>query len=108
MKKFIGLMGLVFIGTVGWRVGESLSSDAVSMALGLLLGVMAGIPTALMVLAASRREGDYELHRRPLEKLESMGKIERHYHVHLHGDNGQGGGEGNTSRGGERGRLGSR
>lgn len=55
MKKIVLLMALVFIGAVGWRVGENLSSDAVSMAVGLLLGVMAGIPTALLVLASDRR-----------------------------------------------------
>ncbi|CAN5401997.1 hypothetical protein BH10CHL1_BH10CHL1_04720 [soil metagenome] len=55
MKKFIGLLLLVFVGMVGWRVGGSLSSDAMSMAVGVLFGVLAGVPTALLLLAAERR-----------------------------------------------------
>lgn len=34
---------------------RSLSSDAIAMAVGLLFGVFAGIPTALLVLASNRR-----------------------------------------------------
>lgn len=60
MKRFIGLAVLVFIGVVGWRIGERLSADALGMALGILFGVMAGIPAALMVLAANRREAGQE------------------------------------------------
>jgi hypothetical protein len=55
MKRFIGLLLLVFIGVVGWRVGGSLSSDAMSMAVGVLFGVLAGVPTALLLLASERR-----------------------------------------------------
>lgn len=55
MKRFLGLIVLVFIGTAGWRVGNSLSSDAISMAVGVLFGVLAGIPAALLLLAAERR-----------------------------------------------------
>lgn len=65
MKKLLALMALIFIGAVGWRVGEGMSSDAVSMAVGLLLGVMAGVPTALLVLASDRRQrNDDGYHRR--------------------------------------------
>jgi hypothetical protein len=55
MKRWIGLALLVFVGTAGWRIGESLSSDALSMAVGVLFGVMAGVPTALLVMAGNRR-----------------------------------------------------
>ena len=79
MKRFIGLLLLIIIGTVGWRVGETLSSDAVAMAVGILLDVMAGIPTVLMVLAADRREQQY----RP-PRTTGPSRVEHHYHVHLH------------------------
>lgn len=36
---------------------RSLSSDALAMAVGLLFGVFAGVPTALLVLASNRRQG---------------------------------------------------
>ena len=55
MKRWIGLALLVFIGTAGWRIGSALSPDALSMAVGVLFGVMAGVPTALLVMAGSRR-----------------------------------------------------
>ena len=55
MKRFLGLLLLVFVGTVGWRVGSGLSSDAVSMAVGIFFGILAGIPAALLVLASERR-----------------------------------------------------
>ncbi|MCX6047507.1 MAG: hypothetical protein NT075_20580 [Chloroflexi bacterium] len=64
MKKFIGLLLLIFAGAVGWRVGGGLSSDAVSMAVGVLFGVLAGVPTALLLLAAERRRSSSEELRR--------------------------------------------
>lgn len=57
MKKFFGLICLILVGTVGWRIGETLSSDAISMALGVFFGVLAGIPAALLVVASDRRQG---------------------------------------------------
>lgn len=56
MRRFIGLIALVFVGIIAWRIGESLSSDAISMAVGVLFGVLAGIPTALLVLVGGRRQ----------------------------------------------------
>lgn len=55
MKKWFGLAVIVFVGTAGWRVGDILSPDALSMAIGVLFGVLAGIPAALLVMAGSRR-----------------------------------------------------
>lgn len=66
MKKLLGLILLVFIGVIAWRIGDSLSSDAVSMAVGVLFGIMAGIPTALLVLASDRRRNEQaEMRREP-------------------------------------------
>lgn len=55
MKRYLGVAMMVFVGTAGWRIGESLSSDALSMAVGVLFGVLAGIPTALLVMSSGRR-----------------------------------------------------
>lgn len=55
MLRLIGLLLLVFVAMAGWRIGGSLSSDAISMAVGVLFGILAGIPTALLVLASGRR-----------------------------------------------------
>lgn len=58
MKKWFGLAIVVFVGTAGWRVGDILSPDALSMGVGVLFGVLAGIPTALLVMAGSRRRNE--------------------------------------------------
>ncbi|MCB0087781.1 MAG: hypothetical protein KDE54_07700 [Caldilineaceae bacterium] len=55
MKQIFSLMLLIFVAAIGWRIGGSLSSDAMGMAIGMLFGIMAGIPTALLVLASERR-----------------------------------------------------
>ena len=60
MKK-IGLLLLVaFVGAAGWSIGSQLSSDALGMSVGILLGVLAGLPVALLVIAAGRRSSHYE------------------------------------------------
>ena len=58
MKKLFLAVLLIFVGVAAWRIGGRLSSDALSMAIGLLLGVMAGIPAALLMLASNRRRGE--------------------------------------------------
>ena len=50
-------LGAIF---TAWRISELLSPDAIGMALGLTLGVIAGIPTlALVTLARGRDAEDY-------------------------------------------------
>src|SRR4051794_16230253 len=58
MRRWIGLALLIFVGAAGWRIGGSLSSDALSMAVGVLFGVVAGVPTALLLMAGSRRHSN--------------------------------------------------
>lgn len=55
MKQLTTLLLLLIGGFLVWRIGESLSSDAISMGLGIFFGMLAGVPAALLVLAASRR-----------------------------------------------------
>ena len=55
MKKLLILTCLLFVAIVAWRISERLSADAIGMALGVMFGVLAGIPTALLVLASARR-----------------------------------------------------
>ena len=58
MKSFFGMATLLFVGVAGWRIGGQLSADVLGMAIGILFGVMAGIPTALILLASQRRDRD--------------------------------------------------
>ena len=60
MKQLSIAAGLCILGWLTWRLSMSLSSDALGMAVGVVFGVLAGIPSALLVLATSsrRRERD--------------------------------------------------
>lgn len=60
MKKLVLLSGLTFFGIGAWRIGTQLSADAIGMALGVLFGVLAGLPVALLVLASNRRRDRHE------------------------------------------------
>ena len=55
MKRFLALVVLVVAGVATWQIGSKLSADAIGMGVGILFGVMAGIPTALLLLASQRR-----------------------------------------------------
>lgn len=55
MKHVTMLVLLLLGGFLAWRIGETLSSDAISMGLGIFFGMLAGVPASLLVLAASRR-----------------------------------------------------
>ena len=55
MKRFLALCILVFVGVATWIIGSKLSADAIGMGVGVMFGVMAGIPTALLLLASNRR-----------------------------------------------------
>lgn len=56
MKKFLILIVLVFVGVLAWRVADDISHDAVIMSIGVLFGVLAGVPAALLVVASQRRQ----------------------------------------------------
>lgn len=56
MRQFMGLAALIMVGVAAWRVTDGMSSDAISMAVGVLFGVIAGIPAALLVMASGRRQ----------------------------------------------------
>ncbi|RLT37650.1 MAG: hypothetical protein DWI57_13485 [Chloroflexi bacterium] len=55
MKRLAIVALLIFVGFAGWRVGGVLSTDAMGMAVGMVFGVLASLPVALLMLAASRR-----------------------------------------------------
>ena len=60
----IAVPGGAIFTAFAWRISELLSPDAIGMAIGLTFGVLAGVPTAALVLLARRRDdedgpGDY-------------------------------------------------
>lgn len=60
MKRLAVIVLLIFVGFAGWRAGGVLSTDAMSMAVGVVFGVLASIPAALLILAATRRSAPSE------------------------------------------------
>ena len=50
-------LGAIFT-AFAWRISELLSPDAIGMAIGLTFGVLAGVPTAALVLLARRRDDE--------------------------------------------------
>ncbi|HRJ40879.1 MAG: hypothetical protein KJZ86_16145 [Caldilineaceae bacterium] len=55
MKRLLILSALIFVGALGWRIGSAMSSDAIGIAVGVVFGVLASIPAALLLLVAGRR-----------------------------------------------------
>lgn len=73
MRRFVMLAVLVVLGVLAWQLGESLSSDALGMAVGVVFGVLAGIPAALLVLATSSRRRREEEADERAERYERYG-----------------------------------
>ena len=67
MKLFA--WGVLLLGAVGvWHLGEKLSPDALGMMVGLLFGMLAGIPAALLTLYAVRNSPTAEAPPTPLTR----------------------------------------
>ena len=80
MRALIFLSVLLIVCVGCFRVATVLSPDAVGMAIGLLFGVLGGIPTALLMRGGDRDRGryddDYEPQRPPIV-------IHEHRHTHV-------------------------
>lgn len=57
MKQVVVISALVFLGCATWYVASRLSSDAIGLALGVIFGVIATLPAALLAMASHRRSG---------------------------------------------------
>jgi hypothetical protein len=62
-KTILGTVLLIIFAVGAWKLAMRISPDAVGMAIGMLFGVLAGLPTAALMLASNRRsqyeEDDY-------------------------------------------------
>lgn len=56
-KRWLFLGCLILVAVVGWQHPLPLTGERVEVALGVFMGVLAGIPTALLVLARTARRG---------------------------------------------------
>ena len=69
MKQLGLVAGVALVAVLGGSMLTRLSSDALGMAIGVMFGVLAGIPSALLVLATSRRrdrDDEYDADRHAL------------------------------------------
>ena len=55
LKQLIVLLAVAFVVTLGVVVGTRMSSDAIAVLVGVIAGVAASIPCALLLLAVTRR-----------------------------------------------------
>lgn len=62
LGKLIGIGGILFICFAGWQIGGMLSTDALGMALGVVFGMMAGIPAAMIAMAGRPTEVHNHFH----------------------------------------------
>lgn len=63
MKRSSVVIALAAIAIVGWKIGGILSRDALSLMLGVIFGLMAGIPAALVALSSNRTVRREDIHR---------------------------------------------
>ena len=56
MKQIIVVTVLSLGGILAWQLSYRLSSDALAMAIGIVFGLLAGVPTLLLILSSQRRQ----------------------------------------------------
>jgi len=65
MTKLFGVAIIVFVGWGSVRLMTVLSADAMAMAVGVLFGILAGVPTTLLALAGNRRNDGHQAGTQP-------------------------------------------
>ena len=68
MKQLTIVICTGLVALVLWRTIEHISSDALGLAIGVVFGVIAGLPTALLVLATKRQMDDVQPQRRQTQR----------------------------------------
>ena len=94
MKQLAALALLMVGGALAWLFATRLSADALGLAVGLIFGMLAGLPLALLMVVAERR-GHHPMGLDAWQDDEpdpwqdeppALAVTENHYHLHLHGD----------------------
>lgn len=55
-KQTLIFVGILVSGAVVWRISERMSTDAISLAVGVFLGVMVAIPLCLLLMSKQRHQ----------------------------------------------------
>jgi len=64
MKRIAIVAVIAFAVTLAVIIGQRMSTDAMAVVIGVACGVMASIPTSLLILAVSNRRGEREVRQR--------------------------------------------
>ena len=64
MKKVATIALIAFAVTLAVIIGQRMSTDAMAVVVGVACGVLASIPTSLLILAVSGRRGEREVQQR--------------------------------------------
>ena len=67
MKTINAFLLFAILALAGWQLLGVLSDDALGMAVGILFGAVVSIPTALLVIAATRRPERSQAQQKPPE-----------------------------------------
>jgi hypothetical protein len=78
LKTFVGLVAVAFAVALAVVVGNRLSEEALGVLAGAVCGVGAAIPTSLIVVAVSRRQGEGGSSGRSRVREREMGPEPRH------------------------------
>lgn len=72
MKHIIPIAALAALAAIAWHVGGLIPAHTMTLALGVLFGLFAGIPAALIALSADKRvRHDHYVHIRAETPVES-------------------------------------
>lgn len=68
MKELMASVGMILLGIGVWVAGNTMSSDSIGMGVGLIFGMLAGVPVALLVShGVTVRTWEYMKHREQAE-----------------------------------------
>jgi len=73
MRRVVLALGMVFVVVLAVVVGNRMSSDAMAVVVGVTCGVLASIPTSLLVIWATNRRGDAGEYRERHSPVMGMG-----------------------------------
>lgn len=81
MKKVVAIAFIAFAVTLAVIIGQRMSSEAMAVVIGVGCGVLASIPTSLLILAVSGRRGEREAWRPnyPPVVIVNPGNSQPHY-----------------------------
>lgn len=75
MNKLLLPAALISISIIGYTVATRLDAGALTMAVGVIFGVLAGVPTSLLMLASNRQSQPIDHWRE--RALIAEGKVQR-------------------------------